>query len=172
MARTKTAPAFKPAVIAKFVRLQQKVYDAQKKLDEMEAANPGICQAYFSSLTTKLFEENPRLRSFTWNQYTPSWNDGDACTFSAHTDYPDINGACYDDIMYGDSFEEKFENDASGAAEAPLPLTKEEAKALGKVVVDFLRQFKDTQLEHWFGDGVEVTCTRKGVTLSDYEGDY
>ena len=33
------------------------------------------------------------LTSFAWTQYTPHWNDGDACTFSAHTDYLYINGS-------------------------------------------------------------------------------
>lgn len=157
-----------------FVRLQKQVDDAEKQLAKLEKDNPGICHAYFHSLTKQLFEENPRLYSFNWNQYTPSWNDGDTCYFSAHTSDPNINGVDHSDMFYGDEdYTEDYDKEAAGAGEAPLPMTKDEAKAVLKAVVDFLSPFKDTQLEHWFGDGVKITVTRKTIAVEEYDsGDY
>lgn len=132
---------FEPSLLAEFASIQQKVFELQKKLDEMEKANPNICHAYFFSLATKVFEENPQLQSFSWLQYTPSWNDGDICRFSTTVDYPDINGVSYDSCE-GDYY---------------------------KAVVEFLNQFKESQLEEWFGDGVNITCTRNGLEISDYD---
>jgi hypothetical protein len=159
--------------LKEFVRLQKQVDDAEKALAKLEQANPGICHAYFQSLTKTLFDENPRLYSFKWNQYTPSWNDGDTCYFSANTSDLDINGVSNEDMFYGDDeYTEDYDKEAAGAGEAPLPMSKEEAKTVLKAAVDFMRQFKDTQLEHWFGDGVEITVTRKNITVEGYEGDY
>jgi hypothetical protein len=157
--------------INEFVRLQKQVEDAEKELSSLELANPGICHAYFASQTKELFEQNPRLYSFGWHQYTPGWNDGDACYFSAHTDCPYINGVNYDELIYEDEHEEE-EIEVEGSAEKPLPLTKEEAGDLSKKVVDFLSRFKDHQLEHWFGDGIKITCTRKGITTDSYDCGY
>lgn len=32
----------------------------------------------------KLFEDVPELESLKWTQYTPHFNDGDACVFGVH----------------------------------------------------------------------------------------
>ena len=35
---------------------------------------------------------DPRIQAISWTQYTPYFNDGDSCTFSAHTSYPSYIG--------------------------------------------------------------------------------
>jgi hypothetical protein len=40
-----------------------------------------------------IFKRNNKFKSFSWTQYTPYWNDGDTCEFSAHTDYIYIDDA-------------------------------------------------------------------------------
>jgi len=48
----------------------------------------------------EVFNEEPSLQSISWTQYTPYFNDGDACEFSCNA-YPDaikLNGiATYDE---------------------------------------------------------------------------
>jgi hypothetical protein len=39
----------------------------------------------FPSMFTELFAQAPKLKSVSWTQYTPYFNDGEECTFSAHT---------------------------------------------------------------------------------------
>ena len=53
----------------------------------------------FPSMFTELFAQAPKLKSVSWNQYTPYFNDGDSCEFSAHTNDLYINGSnsSYDD---------------------------------------------------------------------------
>jgi hypothetical protein len=51
----------------------------------------------FPSMFTELFAQAPKLKSVSWTQYTPYFNDGDSCEFSAHTDSLYINGSRYDD---------------------------------------------------------------------------
>lgn len=148
--------------INEFVRLQEQVNIATKELENLEKSNKGICEAYFSFISKDLFEANPRLISFSWDQYCPSWNDGDACYFSAHTSEASINGVSYYDEE--DGIEETVE-------EGNTPLTTEERKTLRKAVSKFLNQFKGSQLEHWFGDGVEVVVTRTGVKTNSKDFD-
>jgi hypothetical protein len=151
--------------IDEFIDLQEQVVVAQRHLDKMEKDNPGICLAYFHKKAQPLFENNPRLYSFSWKQYTPSWNDGDTCYFSAHTDYPDLNGV---DYWNDDEGEEDYDKEAVGSGEPPLPLTADEQKTLRKNIVDFFKDFQQNQLEHWFGDGAKITVTKKTITVDDY----
>lgn len=51
-----------------------------------------------------IFEKYPFLGGVTWTQYTPYFNDGDACVFTAHTDYP----TC---LTVGDVSNEDFDED-------------------------------------------------------------
>ncbi len=51
------------------------------KEDAKEAATK-----VFSEETSKIFEQFPILVKFSWNQYTPYFNDGDACIFSSQHD--------------------------------------------------------------------------------------
>lgn len=124
--------------------------EEMKKAREKAAA---IAQDAFKEQCALLFEEMPDLKSFSWSQYTPYFNDGDECVFSAHIDYPDINGEEY--------CEEKY-------------CKTEEAKAIAKMgdkVVDFLRNFGDEDYKDVFGDHVKVTVTREGMTVEGYEHD-
>ena len=150
MAKTKT---FTTVQVEEMKSLEAAVNEATKARNAFREKNEGIGPFYLQSLATAVFDENPKLTSFSWRQYTPSFNDGDACYFGADTDYPDINGYNEDD--------EEGEN----------TLTDAERKDLRKKVVAFLRQFNNDQLENWYGDGYKITVTRDGFTKDEY-GDY
>lgn len=49
-----------------------------------------------------IFEQNPKLESLSWTQYTPYFNDGDECTFSVNSDYFEMvyDGQEMDDVHY------------------------------------------------------------------------
>ena len=46
----------------------------------------------FPTMFKDIFTTAPKLKSVSWTQYTPYFNDGDTCYFSAHTDDLEING--------------------------------------------------------------------------------
>jgi hypothetical protein len=46
----------------------------------------------FPTMFTELFAQAPKLKSVSWTQYTPYFNDGDTCEFSANTDDLYVNG--------------------------------------------------------------------------------
>ncbi len=99
----------------------------------------------FSVAVLELFKENPKLDSFSWTQYTPYFNDGEACEFGVYVYDTPIN---------------QIEGDQE--------LTEEEEEAIREVVEEFLGKFNDTVMKAMFGEGVEVTVTRDDVEVTDY----
>jgi hypothetical protein len=60
-----------------------------------------------SELANQVFSENLQVDSFAWVQYTPYFNDGDACTFGVNSDEDSIEineESAYDDDDDGKKF--------------------------------------------------------------------
>jgi hypothetical protein len=66
--------------------LKKKISKAQKQIEKLKDQLVEDSQALFSASCREIFEKNPEFNSFSWTQYTPYWNDGDSCEFSAYTD--------------------------------------------------------------------------------------
>lgn len=145
----------------------------QLKQQQLEAA-----KGFFNQYSKELFDKYPKLNSFGWVQYTPWFNDGDECVFSAHTseDSLRVNGFS----LYNDDEEVSEESDTnpnyfSGYQEhtyeigeggryerVPNPNHNKENKALVSEIVTFLQQFKNGDLKRLFGNHVAVTVNRNG----------
>jgi hypothetical protein len=101
----------------------------------------------FPAILKPLFEKYPSVEKIRWRQYTPYFNDGDECTFSAHVDSLAIN----DDEPYETS---DGNEDAS----------EEFTDALGEIPEEMLKEI--------FGDHVMVIVNRDGtVETEEYEHD-
>jgi hypothetical protein len=159
---------------AKFAILKEKQEEIKKMKKEMIEASNKI----FTELTQSIFEEHPKVKSFGWNQYTPYFNDGDTCHFSANVDYIYINGDSADDAdwvsennitNYGTWNRDKKVYE--GRTEIPnLNYDKELVKANDEIR-EFLRNFDDDFFMSQFGDHAEVTITAEGVSVDEYEHD-
>lgn len=51
-----------------------------------------LAKEHFNTLAQELFDKHPDLKQFSWEQYTPYFNDGDVCSFGVYADEPLING--------------------------------------------------------------------------------
>lgn len=73
----------------------------QEKLTELEKKRNDLLreiQADFPALFTDLWADSKLINSFSWNQYTPYFNDGDDCIFGVNIEYSSVNRADpYDD---------------------------------------------------------------------------
>jgi hypothetical protein len=99
--------------------------------------------------------------SFSWVQFTPYFNDGDACYFSVRTDLyylhiDDENGDDYYISSYRPSEDDESKRGMNGKF---------------KKVQEFIDSFDEDDMEAMFGDHVEVTVTRDGVTTEEYQHD-
>lgn len=158
----------------KFAILREKQEEIKKLKKEMIEASNKI----FTELTKSIFEEHPKVESFGWTQYTPYFNDGDTCTFSAQTDYIYINGASVDDsdwvsettiTNYGTWNREKRVYE--GRTEVPNLNYDPELVKANDEIREFLRNFDEDFFLSQFGDHAEITVTAEGVSVDECEHD-
>lgn len=155
-------------------------------------------QKNFEDATALLFKQFPKLERFSWRQYTPHWNDGDTCQFSARTEYIEVNGeqevCCY-------NLEEKLKR-IKNKKKVRLELEKELAEAksnqvnwkieeaerklkeldedpaeikaelkMVESIMSILNALSDDVFLEMFGDHVEVTVTANGAVVENYQHD-
>jgi hypothetical protein len=130
----------------------------------------------FHGLTKELFNSYPELKSIGWRQYTPYFNDGEACEFRSAHDYPTING---NDENYGKSEQPEGVLDIVKLGSEEIydenwkiianPDYNSYYSEIVKTVKEFLNQFDDEDMKDLFGDHVTVHITSNGVDVQDYE---
>ncbi len=74
------------------VELASRIKKARRDQEKMKEKAIKQGEKLFKDAVKALFKEFPNLEGFSWNEYTPHWNDGDACVFSANFESLAING--------------------------------------------------------------------------------
>jgi hypothetical protein len=104
-----------------------------------------------------LFESQPSINAVRWKQYTPYFNDGDPCTFRVGENYVQFGetteGGDYDDGFVG-TWETRDNPEKLAAVEAA-------DEAFSTIPEDVMLVV--------FGDHVQVTATRDGFEIEEYE---
>ena len=148
----------------------------------------------FPKLITPLLERSEYIENISWTQYTPYFNDGEECYFTASVDYLYVNGA-----DQGDSENDIYEKNKSFIIknEEDLLIDKEISEQMGwkfhskkigqygykmnmKYNEDEAKLLKDIKkvllkipsdfYKDLFGDHVKVTITKKGeISIEEYE---
>lgn len=130
----------------------QELMDLKKAYDDKVAAfgKDAVVAAF-----APFFGAHPEASAVRWRQYTPYFNDGDACEFSVHemrVRFGDDN----ESGDYEDGFVESWDVREDAAKKA----------ALGD-----LPDIPDDVLRAVFGDHVEVTVTRDGCESEEHSHD-
>lgn len=157
-------------LVAEYNAVQQRIRDMQK---EFQSASREV----FEELAQTILEKYPIIQSFGWRQYTPYFNDGEACVFTAQTDCPFIRfgGETLDenvDLDYDDEFSEYSYTIGYGAdkrVRANLTDTQKQEYEAGNAVITFLQTFNEEQYKAMFDDHVKVTVNRDGIDVEEYE---
>jgi hypothetical protein len=136
--------------------------ELRKKRSELDKLIQDAAKKLFAEASEDLFDKHPTLESFGWTQYTPYFNDGDTCTFSANNSEPAINGEDDWDYTYG---RDKYYDGKINTKYDP------NKKKLYDDVQEMTSNFHDDDLLMMFGDHCKVTVNRSGVTIDDYEHD-
>lgn len=139
-----------------------------EELSDLKAKHLERAKAVFGDVTKKLFDTHTKLESFKWQQYTPYFNDGEECVFSANTDYISINGN-ESDMNYTDKTVTDYSGNKSPYPQKENEFYNPELSAAENDVKDFLNTVGDDSLRQMFGDHVEITVTRDGVDVYTYE---
>lgn len=151
--------------------------DFKKELDKLVKIKEEFLEKLrkqFPNLLKTLFDKSDKIESIGWTQYTPWFNDGDACTFSVHTDCLYINGEYDEDIEELDwripyylkghkDYQNVFEDNPK--ADLEFYNQVEEFK-------EFLGSIPDDIYLDLFGDHVEVTVYKNGsIDVSECDHD-
>lgn len=143
----------------------QAEYEVLKK--DFQKRGQEILKKSFSSF----FEAYPKVKAITWTQYTPYFNDGEACVFGvgdmwvlskkSYEDWQEEGGGYAEEYdVIRPYIEDKYEDE----------LTKEEKKNIN-VFVRTIQALSDDLYLDMFGDHVYVIATRKGFKVEEYEHD-
>lgn len=146
--------------------LKEKLIEFRAERETLSQKIRAMAGAVFAEEAKKLFETNPKLASFSWTQYTPYFNDGEACEFRAHTDYitvTDVDGNEEDEVSSW-SVRHYVEK---GIDWNGNPYTPSELELAGVAACEFLAEFEDAEFLMMFGDHTRVTVFRDGRVESD-----
>lgn len=133
----------------------------------------------FHGMAKEIFAAYPELKSFGWRQYTPYFNDGEACTFRSNHESPTINGFNSDwdeeveegaiDIVTNSK--STMSNSSTGWNDVPNPNYNPYYGEIVDTLIEFLGQFDDDDMYDLFNDHVKVHITVEGFTTEEYNHD-
>lgn len=129
---------------------------AQEIADEGEA----VLKQEFGAFFTK----HPKVLAIRWEQYTPHFNDGEACEFGVN-DFTFRTAETNDAMEDPDELEDDELEFDDGYGEGSDEKTMKFVRDLQSRVVD------DDVFEAVFGDHVRVTATPDGFEVEEYDHD-
>ena len=83
-------------------KTEEKIEALKAKVAELNKQVREESQRLLNEGFAEIFEKYPKLLSFSWNQYTPYFNDGDECTFrvNVYSLIPDFTDESAEDHDY------------------------------------------------------------------------
>lgn len=130
-------------------------------------------QATFKESLKTFFDMNPGINALRWTQYTPYFNDGDACVFSVGDVYfTNAKGEQLDDITsWGD-----YEGDDGDVWSDSYVKYFAHRPGVNSKSCEFISDMINSSemrdiMEMMFGDHVSVTVTREGIEVNEYDHD-
>ena len=148
-----------------------KIYEIKREIIDMSSG-------LFDEFREHVFNKYPELESFGWTQYTPYFNDGEACTFYTNINYLKINDEYADEsdwispinIIKSGNWNRDLKV-YEGREEEPNEDYNEALVNTCDEIISFLENFDNDFYLNKFGDHAEVIVTKNGIDISDYDHD-
>lgn len=155
-----------PEAVAKFNSSIQGIEALRQELDEKMNQLREQFKQDFSVIVNDFFAAVPRIKSLTWTQYTPYFNDGDTCTFRMHDIY-----FATDENEDFESYREDCEGDNFSSDSYSLKdyMDKEEVALCLKL--ENVIQSNEELMQEIYGDHVIVVVTANGAETQEYDHD-
>lgn len=141
--------------------------EIKTKQESLKEELRSLGENFFRKQTNNLFNDFPELEGFSWNQYTPYFNDGDPCVFHIwNSDYPDIKLTDMDDYESSDD-----------SARFRVPYNKPEGfvltreQRISESIKSILTAIDESVFESLFGDHATVIVTRDGIEVEECSHD-
>lgn len=150
----------------------------RSEINDLKKEAYKLSNEVFEDWCKNVFAKHTKVESFGWNQYTPYFNDGDTCIFSANTDYLTINGQYVDDsdwvgattVTNWGTYNRETKT-YEGKVEIPNENYDKELEQAADEIRDFLNTFDDDFYMQKFGDHTEITVTTEGIEVDEYDHD-
>lgn len=129
----------------KRLTLSQKIQKNRRDAEKAKGTISRNGQKLFGEGVREIFKKFKDLESFSWTEYTPHWNDGDACEFNVHIDSLAINEECdgdYDEVEGVWSLEK--------IRDLLMDRENEEAR-----IVREIKEIKESKKDEWRISGLE-----------------
>lgn len=137
----------------------QKLTNLRSKRAEIKKELLEESKKVFEEESRALFDKYPELSFFRWTQYTPYFNDGDTCEFSAHTEWPAVVLVGGEDEYVDDPFLDGLVGES------------EKGEEIEEAVKKFLAQIDEEEYKEMFGDHVEIIVKKSGIEIEEYDHD-
>ena len=150
---------------------QLQIYNIKKEVLELSSN-------IFEDFYKHIFQKYTDLKSFSWSQYTPYFNDGDPTFFIVNRDYISVNEDYVEDSnWYSENLVTNWgtwNNDLKiyeGKVEEVNPNYNPVLRKVTLEISTFLGLFDDDFYLSKFGDHANIRVTKDGVDISDYDHD-
>lgn len=157
--------------MSKIIDLKNSAKELKSRLAKIQEEFSAEAEKTFTAVTAELFKEYPELKSITWRQYTPYFNDGETPEFGVGDFF--LNGFDEYDEMNWPKDTVDIQTLAQDEKWDGKTFVKKKADPRAKKIVSEITElFKlvgDDSLKAIFGDHVSVTITEKGAETEHYE---
>lgn len=143
---------------------EQAINEHMATLDSLKEAYVVKGKSVIKEMLQEFFKENPDVHMIYWLQYTPYFNDGDACVFS-------VNDICVSDKDLDVDQLSDWIHEHNWKDETSWKLNDEKVNTDLRKLNTLFGAHSET-LEELFGDHCSVVCYRDGeIHIEEYEHD-
>ncbi len=125
---------------------------AKKLFKERRQKLQDDTKAFFINEIRFFFDEFPWIEKIEWVQGTPSFCDGDPCSFFSTHDDPDINKV----------------HDEEEPERAYKAVSKKDEMLAKSLLKSFMKTFEDDDMKDMFQDPCRVVVTKDKIEIEEY----
>ena len=174
--------------------LHAEMLDLNNKIKTLQDQAAKTSQEVFKASLAKFFAAVPEIKVIFWRQYTPYFNDGDACEFGVGEvnfyaeDRDEDKESGWDDFnpfkrpsdyvyreakaggKYAAEYQAEIDKYDAIVAKTGVERVAQIQQAIGDVRAMF-REISDEYFKMMFGDHVEITATKDGFQVDEFDHD-
>jgi hypothetical protein len=144
-------------------KTEEKIEALKAKVAELNKQVREESQRLLNEGFAEIFEKYPKLLSFSWNQYTPYFNDGDECTFrvNVYSLIPDFTDESAEDHDYEYSKGDCEWNSKTKKYDySPLSDEKKLNNEAYDELVEIVNAIDDDTMKATYGNHITVTVSK------------
>jgi hypothetical protein len=161
------------------LKTKDKIEALKTKVEELNRQVREESQRLLNEGFAEVFSKYPKLNRFSWNQYTPYFNDGEECVFRVNTyslipDFTDEPGEDHDyEYTKGDSI---WNSSARKYEDVPVSDEKKLNNEAYDEIYDIITAIDEVTMKAMYGNHITVTVSKNedgslSTSTEDYDHD-